>query len=91
MKHIIIILTISSLFLYSCANLAMGIAAPNKCKKCEVYNTGTSKVLKTFEGCGANNVGLERSAKIAAYEIMEKGNCQIRVRCETWTQESNTE
>ena len=80
----ITILSIASLFLSSCANLAMGIAAPNQCKKCEVYSTSTGVVLKTFEGCGSNNVGLEKDAKVAAYEIMKEGKCQISVRCKSW-------
>lgn len=82
------VLTIACLFLSSCANIAMGIIAPNQCTKCEVYNTSTQKVLKTFEGCGSENVGLEEDAKVAAYEIMKKGNCQIRVRCNSWKKET---
>lgn len=82
------VLIITSLFFYSCANIVKGIVAPNSCTKCEVYNTTTQKVLKTFEGCGMSNVGLEDDAKVAAYEIMEKGNCQVRVRCNSWRQET---
>ena len=82
------VLTITSLFLSSCANIAMGIIATNQFTKCDVYNTSTQKVLKTFEGCGSENVGLEEDAKVAAYEIMKKGNCQIRVRCNSWKKET---
>jgi len=83
------VLIITSLFFYSCANIAMGLVAPNQCTKCEVYNSITQKVLKTFEGCGSENVGLEEDAKVAAYEIMEKGNCQTRVRCNSWKKETD--
>lgn len=82
------VLIITSLFLSSCANIAKGIFFPNQCTKCEVYNTSTQKVLETFEDCGSLNVGLEEDAKVAAYEIMKKGNCQIRVRCNSWKKET---
>ena len=75
------VLTITSLFLSSFAIIAIGVMASNQCIKCEVYKTSTQKVLKTFKGCGSENVGLKKDAKVAAYEIMKKENFQVRVRC----------
>lgn len=82
------VLTITSLFVSSFAIIAMGVIAPNQCTKCEVYNTSTQKVLKTFKGCGSENIGLEKDTKVAAYEIMKKENFQVRVRCNSWKKET---
>ena len=83
MKKFALIL-ISATVLSSCANIAKEVVAPNRCKKCEVYDNQTGEVLQTFEGCGGSNVGLEDDAKIAAFGFMRGGNCNIDVRCETY-------
>lgn len=83
MKKIVLFL-ISATLLSSCANIAKGVVAPNKCKKCEVYNTQTGEVLGIYEGCGSDNVRLEEKAKVAAFDIMKGGTCNIDVRCETY-------
>lgn len=73
--------------LASCANIAKGIVAPNRCKKCEVYNTETGEVLRVIEECGSANVRLEEEAKIDAFNRMRGGSCNVDVRCHTYKKE----
>ncbi|MGB0391821.1 MAG: hypothetical protein ACPGRC_09495 [Salibacteraceae bacterium] len=46
----------------SCANVFQAVVFPNQCKKCVVYQNG--KIVYEIEGCGANNVRLEETAKV---------------------------
>lgn len=78
------LMLLSVTLLSSCANIAKGLVAPNSCKKCEVYNTETGEILGVYEGCGSENIRLEEKAKVAAFDVMKKGNCTIDVRCETY-------
>lgn len=76
-------------FMAACTNIAKGLLMPNQCKKCEVYNINSGEVLFNFEGCGATNVRLEEQAKVYAFDAMRNGNCNVDVRCSSWTQEAS--
>ena len=73
------------LLLSSCAALFRGAVMPNQCQRCAVYNTMTMDTIEVFEGCGSENVRLEESAKVSAYEYMKWNNdCNVEVYCTTW-------
>ena len=92
MKKIHLILIISFISLYSCANMFNGMVLPNQCKKCELIDKQTGSVLFTNEGCGSNNTNLEDEAQLKAFE-MSRGYhnlCDLDVECTTWRKDSDT-
>lgn len=80
------ILSISTLILFSCANIAKGLVAPNQCKKCEVICHGS--VIETYEGCGSENVRLYEEAVVKAFET---DKCSCEVICDTWRKDPEEE
>ena len=90
MKYLLILIT--ALTVSSCANIAKGLVAPNQCKKCEVYIENTAEIIKTFEGCGSENVRLEEEAKVYAYDYIKRTrNVNTAVRCESWRKDPEVE
>lgn len=76
---------ISLLSLYSCANMFNSMVLPNQCKKCELINKQTGKILFTNQGCGGENTRLEEEVKIEAFDQSRFGNlCDLEIKCTTW-------
>lgn len=91
MKYLIItLLTVSLTFLSSCGFLFNEIFLDDQCKRCEVINRQNNEVLWSDKGCGGKTAGMEKNAKIEAYEISRNGFnlCNLEVICETWTTET---
>ena len=62
-----------------------GILFPNRCKKCEVIDRSTGRVLLTEQGCGSANTQLEEKAKVQAFDLGQgSGNCNLQVICSSY-------
>ena len=88
----ILLFSMFTIILSSCASMFQGVVFPDQCKKCEIVNLQTNEVLFVDEGCGSDNTYIERDAKIRAYELSREGFdlCDLEVQCTTWKQESDT-
>ena len=81
----IILFSLSTLFLSSCAQLFNATVLPRQCKKCELFNTSTAKKVWVVEGCGAENTNLEEKCKEKAWELSRGKNlCDYDYKCKTW-------
>tara|TARA_B100000809_G_scaffold257316_1_gene298664 strand:- start:2920 stop:3198 length:279 start_codon:yes stop_codon:yes gene_type:complete len=85
MKKSTVILLLFFTILTACSNLFNGAVLPNQCKKCDVVNLNTNKILFSNEGCGSQNTRLEEEAKVKAYDLSKSNNlCDLEVRCINW-------
>jgi hypothetical protein len=69
----------------SCANIFQGLFFESSCKKCDVIEKRSGKVMYSNEGCGSNNVDIDENAKIYAYDLNEQYHSfEYVVSCKTW-------
>lgn len=79
--------SLSLFFLTSCGQIFNAVVVPSQCKKCELIDLNTGRVVWSDEGCGGGITNLNKNCKVQAYERSRSGVgslCNLECNCETW-------